>query len=350
MRGLRRLGVVLSALWFMGFGVWLWLSATRAYVDIHQGRLQECYDVYRKQRDQLWGYDSEFDQKAAKINNEYKACQEESAALFGRQVYSQGWLIFAVDAGVLAAVWLIAWTSIAVWRRLPAGWLVLTNRSLTWLGCGLALISFLIGAFAFGPVLYQYLFGGTGALFSSPEINVEHYQSTESGGVIQITNIGKDAVEILDILINGEHECTMIGQIGKEEALGTFTSEKMDVDEFHFSADQVWVMQHELTDEDRHRAWLQAGGISPSAKRKAQTASLLKENSTGKYDKCFYNCTEGQVARCKLRTVVKVCHKADIFQEKIFMQAGNIRKWHTMCNIVRASITTNRGTRTWEWK
>src|SRR5262245_28505659 len=86
------------------------------------------------------------------------------------------------------------------------------------------------------------------------------------------------------------------------------------------NADQVWVMQRELTDEDRHKAWLQAGGISPSAKRKAQTASLLRENNNGKYDKCFYNCTDGLVARCKVRALVKVCYKADISQAKIFMQ------------------------------
>jgi hypothetical protein len=354
MRGLRRFGIVLSALWFVGFGVWLWLTTTGAYMDVHQGQLQDCYNLYRKEREQLWGYDPEFDQKAAKINSEYKACQEEATAHFDREVgklfYSQGWLILAVDAGVLALVWLVAWISVSVWRWVAAGRFAFTQKSLSWLGYGSALIFLLIGTFAFAPVINQYLFRVAGALFSSSEIKVEPYESRESGGAIQITNIGKDTVEIVDILINGENECTMVGQIGTEEALKTLKDGKMDVDDFPINADQVWVMQRELTDADRRKAWLQAGGISPSAKRKAQTASLLRENNNGKYDKCFYNCTDGQVARCRVRTLVKVCHKADILQAKIFMQVGNIRRWHTTCKIVRASVTTNRGTRTWEWK
>jgi hypothetical protein len=155
MRGLRRLGIVLSALWFVGFGVWLWLTTTGAYMDVHQGQLQDCYNLYRKEREQLWGYDPEFDQKAAKINSEYKACQEEATAHFDREVgklfYSQGWFILAVDAGVLALVWLVAWISVSVWRWVAAGWFAFTQKSLSWLGYGSALIFLLIGTLAFAP-------------------------------------------------------------------------------------------------------------------------------------------------------------------------------------------------------
>jgi hypothetical protein len=125
MRGWWRIGVVLSVIWFVGFGGWLWLSSTGAYMDIHQWQLQDCHNLYRKEREQLQGFDPQFDQKAAKINSESKACQEEAAAHFERQMdklfYSQGGLIFAVDAGVLALVWSLAWIVVAVGRWVAAG-------------------------------------------------------------------------------------------------------------------------------------------------------------------------------------------------------------------------------------
>jgi len=101
------------------------LRGTGAYMDIHQWQLQDCHNLYRKEREQLQGFDPQFDQKAAKINSEYKACQEEAAAHFERQMdklfYSQGGLIFAVDAGVLALVWSLAWIVVAVGRWVAAG-------------------------------------------------------------------------------------------------------------------------------------------------------------------------------------------------------------------------------------
>jgi hypothetical protein len=125
MRGWVRIGIALSVIWFFGFVGWLSLSSTGAYMDIHQWQLQDCYNLYGKEREQLWGFDPQFDQKAAKINSEYKACQEEAAAHFDRQMhklfYSQGGLIFAVAAGVLALVWLLAWIGVAVGRWVAAG-------------------------------------------------------------------------------------------------------------------------------------------------------------------------------------------------------------------------------------
>ena len=224
------------------------------------------------------------------------------------------------------------------------------NKSFRWLGYGLASILLLIAMFVLASVIKRNLFPVTWALFNSPELKVETYGSRESDGAIQITNVGKDEVEILDISINGRNECTMVGQIGTEEALRTIRDGKMDVNEFPINADQVWVIQRELADEDRHKGWLQAGGISPSDKRKSQTASLLQKNNNGKYDKCFYNCADGPIARCRMGALEKVCHKADISQTRMFMKVGDIRRWHTTCNIIRASITTKRGTRTWEWK
>jgi hypothetical protein len=57
MRWWWRIGVVLSVIWFVGFGGWLWLSSTGAYMDIHQWQLQDCFNLYRKEREQLQGFE-----------------------------------------------------------------------------------------------------------------------------------------------------------------------------------------------------------------------------------------------------------------------------------------------------
>jgi hypothetical protein len=45
MKGWRRIGIVLSVLWFVGFGFWLWSSETNRHYEFYKGQLSTCYAV-----------------------------------------------------------------------------------------------------------------------------------------------------------------------------------------------------------------------------------------------------------------------------------------------------------------
>jgi hypothetical protein len=44
MRGWRRIGVVLSVLWFVGFGAWLWISSISEHNAFYRLQLHNCAD------------------------------------------------------------------------------------------------------------------------------------------------------------------------------------------------------------------------------------------------------------------------------------------------------------------
>jgi hypothetical protein len=80
------------------------------------------YDMSRHKRETLRVDEPQLDQKSAKIKIDEETCLDEAA----RQVNErsppqpQVWLVAAIDAGVLALLWLLAWMIVAVgagWRR-----------------------------------------------------------------------------------------------------------------------------------------------------------------------------------------------------------------------------------------
>jgi hypothetical protein len=125
MSGWRRLGVVLSVLWFVGFGGWLWTSSVRGYQDFYGFELRNCSAMSSMKRDALRADDQQYDQKSAKIIGEEKACTDNADAFFSREIdklYSQEvWVLLAIDVALLALFWLLAWIVVAVGHWVLAG-------------------------------------------------------------------------------------------------------------------------------------------------------------------------------------------------------------------------------------
>jgi len=124
MRGWRWLGGVLSLLWFVGFGGWLWMSSVGDRHEWYALQLQRCYSSSVMNREKLQTDNGQYDQKIADISREYYFCTERAKAIFDRQMderRSHVGKIMAINAGVLAAIWLLVWMAITVLRWGAAG-------------------------------------------------------------------------------------------------------------------------------------------------------------------------------------------------------------------------------------
>jgi hypothetical protein len=119
MRGLRWLGAVLSLLWFAGLGGWLWMSSVGDRDEWYALQLQRCYSNSNANREKLQTDDGQYNQKIADISSEYYSCTERVRTIFDTQMHAirtRVLKIMAVNAGALAAIWLLVWITIIVRR------------------------------------------------------------------------------------------------------------------------------------------------------------------------------------------------------------------------------------------
>jgi len=123
MKGWRRLGV-LSVLWFVVFGGWLWNSSTNEINEFFRWQLENCFNVSEMKREPLSYADPQYDQKNAKIENEEEACGDRASAHHHQQfddLYSNVWVLLLVDLASIALAWFVAWIVICVGRWVVAG-------------------------------------------------------------------------------------------------------------------------------------------------------------------------------------------------------------------------------------
>lgn len=107
MRVWVRIGVVLSVIWFVGFGGWLWIKAGHYLSDLYG----QCLAMSDANQRWLRLDDPQYDQKVAEIKSHEEACKDY-ARTFSRQrmdeFHSFGWvLILLFDAALLALFWVI---------------------------------------------------------------------------------------------------------------------------------------------------------------------------------------------------------------------------------------------------
>jgi hypothetical protein len=126
MKGWRRIGAVLSVLWFVGFGGWIWHTSVNNNVEFYEWQLRNCNTLSGMRREPIQWDDPQRDQKYARIEEQDKACTDKASAFFGQQMdtlksHSHIWVLVAVDAGLLALFWLLAWIVVCVGRWVAAG-------------------------------------------------------------------------------------------------------------------------------------------------------------------------------------------------------------------------------------
>jgi hypothetical protein len=113
MKGWRRIGVVLSVLWFVGFGWWLRV-ADFDYAKKVAG-YEQCslaYDLERNAPD----FGNHIHETIEKFND----CNKQAGALF-RSIATPWWAIIVMDAFSVGALWALAWIVFVVGRWVAAG-------------------------------------------------------------------------------------------------------------------------------------------------------------------------------------------------------------------------------------
>ena len=121
MRNWRWLGLVFAVLWLVGFGVWLWISSVGDRHEWYALQLQRCYSSSEMKREKL--QTDGYSQGLAEVTREYYACIARAKALFDSQmdeVRSHVWKTMAINAGVLAGIWLLVFVGVPVGRWVAA--------------------------------------------------------------------------------------------------------------------------------------------------------------------------------------------------------------------------------------
>ena len=133
----RRIGVVLSVLWLVAFGGWMWLSNVSSVSESDSNALQHCVDLSNMRGErEVERYATEIEQRGlaavdrARMEKTMKMIAEEMTACWDkttesyRVVYSNlrtgVWLLALIDLASVALFWLLAWIIIRTSRWVAA--------------------------------------------------------------------------------------------------------------------------------------------------------------------------------------------------------------------------------------
>jgi hypothetical protein len=107
-RGWRRIGIVLSILWFVGFGFFIWSRTTSDAADFYGHQLRFCYAIL--DTDKNWP--------------NYERCKDDAAKLFSF-TFDQNVkgipILIGVDLASVAIGWLLVWCVVAIVRWIRRG-------------------------------------------------------------------------------------------------------------------------------------------------------------------------------------------------------------------------------------
>jgi hypothetical protein len=127
-RGWRRIGIVLSIIWFVGFGFFLWRSTLEGHLELLRNGLHTCGVIYEMQTDTTHSVtnDDERNRRYAANDAKWKQCQDGAEASYRRGVQDLRtgtfWgVLIAFDAGTLLIAWFVVWIVVLVVRWIGRG-------------------------------------------------------------------------------------------------------------------------------------------------------------------------------------------------------------------------------------
>jgi len=128
-KGWGRIGIVLSVIWFLGFGVFLFAHPTLE-AELHGRRLQNCYLIYGGsiEEEDARKYASDADDMIRHwmpdIEARRKECETKASLWYDNNKqsnYARLAEIVALNLLSIALAWLVAWGCIAVGRWVHRG-------------------------------------------------------------------------------------------------------------------------------------------------------------------------------------------------------------------------------------
>jgi len=127
MRGWRRIGIIVSVIWFFGFGVFLWNKFVEDAVAPYAQDLQICSAI-EQYSDDFWQANArnseELSEKLQASQDQYEKCASKAKLQWESERPSDSVLAVAVlviDLVTIALGWLSVWGCIAVGRWVHRG-------------------------------------------------------------------------------------------------------------------------------------------------------------------------------------------------------------------------------------
>jgi preprotein translocase subunit Sss1 len=103
----RRLGIVLSVLWFVGFADWVWVDTNHHNYDFLGVQLAACQATL-----------------PSSIFESVDACKKEATEVFyilQKNARADFWMVILLDLASIALVWLIGYVIVLTGRWVKAG-------------------------------------------------------------------------------------------------------------------------------------------------------------------------------------------------------------------------------------
>ena len=115
MSGWQRIGIVLSIIWFIGFGAYIWMLRDIQHVgELYRGQLNTCSILLNMANDELQHIENLSDRNKRQDANwkEYEDCKKRASALHSRMLNDEKEgipVIPAIDFVTVVIGWLAVW-------------------------------------------------------------------------------------------------------------------------------------------------------------------------------------------------------------------------------------------------
>ncbi len=126
LNGWQRIGIVLSLIWFVIFGGYVWQESAKHSGDFYKSSLLTCGEILDTKQESLRYIEKQEDRNEKEAANvaEYEKCRGDAEKLFYREVdanYASIPIYLAIDFGIVVFGWLVAWLVVAISKWIRRG-------------------------------------------------------------------------------------------------------------------------------------------------------------------------------------------------------------------------------------
>lgn len=124
--GWRRIGIVLSVIWFVGFGGFLWIASVNHNAGLYGLRLRMCDAILDADNEALQHITKQGDRALKAFDNSMtrEKCGSDAEKVFldrDEQLYRGIPILLGVDFATVIVGWLIVWVVISIFRWISRG-------------------------------------------------------------------------------------------------------------------------------------------------------------------------------------------------------------------------------------
>jgi hypothetical protein len=126
LNGWQRIGIVISIIWFIGFGAFIWTDTLRQDRDYHANDAEVCRLILNANNESLPYIENKGERDKTESENlaKYDMCQKSALAFLDRE-YEEARsgmpLLLAIDVGTVLFGWLVVWMFVGITRWVKRG-------------------------------------------------------------------------------------------------------------------------------------------------------------------------------------------------------------------------------------